>query len=257
MSAITAPMTLDISQTSRIPVARLIKVELRKMVDTRAGMWLMISVALVTAIAITIFGFAGNADEKTFGNFLAFSVVPQNFILPVLGILLVTQEWGQRTGMVTFTLEPHRGRVLTAKICAALLIGISAIIVALAVATLATVIFGSSDFSDMAGIDFLKFGILQISKVVLGLVFGLLFLNSAAAIVVYFVLPIAYSILFNTVSALKDAAPWTDLGTAQGPLTEIGHLTGREWSQLAVASTIWLIIPFLAGLWRVLRAEVK
>ena len=36
-------------------------------------------------------------------------------LLPVLGILLVTSEWSQRTAMVTFTLEPSRSRVIAAK----------------------------------------------------------------------------------------------------------------------------------------------
>ncbi len=36
-------------------------------------------------------------------------------LLPVLGIMLVTSEWGQRTAMVTFALEPRRRRVVWAK----------------------------------------------------------------------------------------------------------------------------------------------
>ena len=46
----------------------------------------------------------------------------------MLGILLVTSEWGQRTGMVTFTLEPHRGKVIAAKVVAALVLGLLAVV---------------------------------------------------------------------------------------------------------------------------------
>ena len=38
--------------------------------------------------------------------------------MPVVGILLVTSEWTQRTAMISFTLVPHRSRVLLAKLLA-------------------------------------------------------------------------------------------------------------------------------------------
>ena len=258
MSATTTYAGLDLTGTTRPPMSRLVKVELRKMVDTRAGMWLMITIGAVTVVATTIFGFAGHDEDRTFYNFMQFAGAPQGILLPVLGILLVTQEWSQRTGMVTFTLEPHRARVLSAKVYAALLVGVAAFVIAVGVATLATVLFGGADpWGGVGGVDFVKFGILQVTGILQGLAFGLLFLNSAFAIVLFFVLPTVFSILFNTVPSLQDSAPWIDFGTAQGPLSEAGNLTGKEWAQLGITATLWVVIPFVAGLWRVLRAEVK
>lgn len=257
-TATTTYAGLDISTTSRPPMSRLVKVELRKMVDTRAGMWLLIAMAAITVVASTIFGLAGHDKDRTFANFMQFAGAPQGILLPVLGILLVTQEWSQRTAMVTFTLEPHRSRTLAAKVYAALLLGIAAFVVAVGVGALATVLFGGTDpWREVGAIDILKFAILQFSGIFQGLAFGLLLLNSAAAVVLYFVLPTAFSILFNTVPALESSAPWIDFGTAQGPLGDPGNLSGQEWAQLAITGTIWVILPFLAGLWRMLRAEVK
>ena len=34
-------------------------------------------------------------------------------------------------------------------------------------------------------------------------------------------------------------------------------MTGEQWAQLATASAIWILLPFVAGLVRVTRAEVK
>ena len=249
---------LDLTGTTRPPMSRLVKVELRKMVDTRAGMWLLITIAAVTVLATTIFGLAGHDEDRTFYNFMQFAGAPQGVLLPVLGILLVTQEWSQRTAMVTFTLEPHRSRTLAAKVYAALIVGLVAFVIAVGVGALATVVFGGTDpWREVGAVDFLKFGILQFSGILQGLAFGLLFLSSAFAIVLYFVLPTAFSILFNTVPALVDSAPWIDFGTAQGPLGDPGNLSGKEWTQLAITGTIWVILPFVAGLWRMLRAEVK
>lgn len=255
---LTGDGSLDLAATPRIPLARLVKVELRKLVDTKAGMWLMIAIGVITIAATVIFFLASDSSDRTFENFMGFAATPQGFLLPVMGILLVTSEWSQRTAMVTFTLMPVRGRVLTAKVIAALLAGVAAIILAVAFAALATVIGGAPDgFAGTSIGDFGKFGLLQASGVLQGLGFGLLFLNSAAAIVTYFILPTVFSIIANVWGALADAAPWIDLGTAQTPLFETEGLTGTDWAHLLVTSIIWVVLPFIVGLWRVLRAEVK
>ena len=253
-----APGTLDVSTTARVPLARLVKVEMRKMVDTRAGLWLIIAIVLITAAITVIFFFAANDDDRTFSNYMGIMATPQGFLLPVLGILLITQEWTQRTGMVTFTLEPNRGKVIAAKVLAALVYGLLAVVLAIALAALGTAVSGAPGAWDNFGLDDIgKFGLLQASGVLQGLAFGLLFLNSAAAIVTYFVVPIAFSVLTSIWTALADIQPWIDLGTSQTPLFEPGNVTGEEWAQLATGTLIWVVLPFVLGLVRVLRAEVK
>jgi ABC-2 type transport system permease protein len=101
------------------------------------------------------------------------------------------------------------------------------------------------------------FVLLQLMAIVQGLAFGMLLMNSAAAIVLYFVIPTAWSILFGLVGALQDAAPWLDLGTAQEPLYDDHSLTATQWSQILVTATIWIVVPLVAGIIRLLRAELK
>jgi hypothetical protein len=257
-AATLAPGMIDISAASKVPFSRLVRVELRKMGDTRAGFWLLVSIGLITAAIITIFFFAAPDDERTFLNFMGITATPQGFLLPVLGILLVTSEWGQRTGLTTFALEPSRPRVIGAKVVAATLVGLAAIVIAVALAALATVAGGQDGAWDGIGADdFGKFALLQLSGILQGLAFGLVLLNSAAAIVAFFVLPIAFNIVASIWTAMKDIAPWVDLGTSQQPLFMGVNLTGEEWAQLATGSALWILLPLLAGLFRVMRAEVK
>lgn len=257
-AALAEPGLIDISGTKKVPFTRLVSVELRKMADTRAGMWLLILIAAVTALIITIFFLAADTNDRTFLNFMGVTATPQGFLLPVLGILLVTSEWGQRTGLTTFALTPSRSRIILAKVAAALVLGLAAIVVAIGVAALATVVGGADNAWAHIGLDdFAKFGLLQVSGVLQGLAFGLIFLNSAAAIVTFFVLPTAFSIVASLWGALQDIAPWVDLGTSQTPLFSGVNLTGEEWAQVGTSSLIWIVLPFAAGLWRVLRAEVK
>lgn len=259
MTAVTeGSPSLDLSRTPAVPLARLVRVELRKMADTRAGMWLLIAIALITAAVVTVFAFAAPDSERTFLNFMGVIATPQGFLLPVLGILLITSEWTQRTALVTFTLTPVRGRVLTAKVIAALLFGLAAIVVATAVAALATLLGGAPDgWQGMDLDDFGKFSLLQTIGVLQGLAFGLVLLNSAAAIVAFFILPTLFNILAGLWSAMSDARPWIDLAFAQEPLFMDKNLTGDQWLHLATGFALWVVLPFAAGTVRVLRREVK
>lgn len=252
---------LDVSGTPGVPFARLVAVELRKSADTRAGRWLLGAIVALTAAIMVIFFFVADATDRTFDNFIAISATPQGFLLPVLGILLVTSEWGQRTAMVTFALEPSRARVIAAKVIAALLLGVGAWIAANLIAALCTLAGGSGSGFDNVGVSvFLLFFLLQLVTVIQGMAYGMLFLNTPAAIVFFFVAPIASSIVFSLVPALRDSAAWLDLGTAQQPLFELSGgqtPTGEQWAQLGTTSLIWVAVPFVLGLARVLRTELK
>src|SRR5436190_1747766 len=126
MSTTTVPATLDISTTARVPFSRLVKVELRKSYDTRAGKWLLgITALLAVAFMVVVLIVVVVQDEPIkLDDFVGVANFTSGFLLPVLGIMLVTSEWSQRTAMVTFTLEAHRGRVVGAKLIAGLLLAL-------------------------------------------------------------------------------------------------------------------------------------
>lgn len=252
------PTTLDLSGTPRIPLSRLVRVELRKLVDTRASRWLLIAIAAITALIVVLVFINADRSDRTFVNFVQATGGPQGFLLPVLGILLVTSEWGQRTALVTFTLMPVRGRVLVAKVVAAVLAGIAAVLVAMGLAALATLAGGATSGWAHIGIDDVgKLVLVQLLGILQGLAFGLLLLNSAAAIVLYYVLPIAFTIVASLWKWLAHAQPWVDLNVAQTPLLDAAHMNATAWGHLASAAAIWVVLPFVLGLVRVLRAEVK
>ena len=252
-------MTLDVTNTTRTPFTRLVGVELRKSWDTRAGRWLLGAIVLFTLGIMAIFFAVADSDERVFGNFIGIAATPQGFLLPVLGILLVTSEWSQRTAMVTFALEPSRTKVIGAKVTAALIFGAASFVVAVILASLCTLLGGADGgFEGLKFGDFGTFFLLQEFTILQGLAYGLILLNTPAAIVVFFVLPIASSIIFELVSWLDKVKAWLDLGTAQMPLFESEiNLTGQEWAQLGTTTLIWIVIPFVLGWIRVMRAEVK
>ena len=122
--------------SARIPLARLVGVELRKMFDTRSGFWLMASILITSVLATAAIIVFAPDDQQTYDNFAAAVGIPMTVILPIIGLLAVTSEWSQRSGLTTFTLVPHRGRVLWAKFIAAVGVGVAAMFVALVVGAL-------------------------------------------------------------------------------------------------------------------------
>jgi ABC-2 type transport system permease protein len=252
------PGSFDLSGTPGIPLLPVVSVELRKLVDTRAGRWLLIAIGVITAAVIVVVYLTAAKESRTFVTFAQATAAPQGFLLPVLGILLMTSEWTQRTALVSFTLVPGRGRVLLAKTIAAVIAGLLALVVAIAIAALATLVSGAPQaWKGFGAAELGKLALLQEIGVLQGLAFGLLFLNSAAAIVTYFILPNAFTIVAALWKALADARPWIDLNASQSALFDGSAMGGRQWLQLGSGVAIWVLLPYAAGFWRVLRSEVK
>lgn len=268
MSAITiTPQpTLDVSGTKPVPFSRLVKVELRKMADTRAGFWLLLSTALIIALVMLIQVWVGASQDHglTYRSFLIGMNTPSAVLLPVLGIMAVTSEWSQRTAMVTMTLTPHRSRILTAKLASTMVIAAVAAVLGSVLAVVANLIYGGvSDHAlvwNMSVVLFAKFLLFQAIAMATGYAFGTLFLNTPAAIVIYFVYSFVLPTIFNIGSALLNGfdkvRDWIDFNQAQQPLVNT-TMSAHEWLLLGVSGAIWLALPFLVGLRRVLRAEVK
>jgi ABC-type transport system involved in multi-copper enzyme maturation permease subunit len=258
--------TLDISRTPAVPFGRLVRVELRKMADTRAGRWLLISIGLLT-LAVLVIQMAvvlGQDLDVTFIDFLQGMNIPMAILLPILGVLSVTSEWSQRTAMVTFTLEPSRVRVIAAKFATMLVIAPAALVLGLILAIFVNLLYGQWSGNDAVwgslGTYAVLYLLLYVISMASGFALGALFLNSPAGIVFYviysFVLSIPFEIASSLMTWFRHLRPWIDFNFAQGPLIN-GTISGNEWGHLATSGLIWLVVPLAIGVWRIRRAEVK
>ena len=254
----TAPGSPDVAEAP-VPFARLVKVELRKMFDTRAGFWLMASIAIIALL--TCAGVILFADDSvlSFGTFSAAIGTPMAIILPVIGVLAVTSEYSQRTALV-----PNRGRVLAAKLVSVVLVGLVAMLVATGIGALSNVVGAAIN-----GIDAVwNFSLAAFARVILasvlsmliGFMLGVLLRSSPAAIVAYFVysfvLPTVFGLLATFQEWFADVQPWVDVNFAITRLYD-GSMGAEQWAQLGVTSLIWLWIPLAIGSWLVMRSEIK
>ena len=262
----TTTEAAPVRRTARpIPTTRLVKVELRKMFNTRSGFWMLISIGVLSVIAtgaVIIFAPDSAVTYESFARAIGF---PMSVILPMIAILAVTSEWSQRSGLTTFTLVPSRGRVIGAKAIATLLVGLGSMAVAFAVGAL-----GNLAGSALAGVDTVwdislsmapQMVLGDLVGMAIGFTLGVVLRNSAAAIVGYFVvslvMPGILVLLAQVRSWFEDLQPWIDWNETQVVLFEGATNTGKEWAMLGSTTMIWIVIPLVVGLLSLRRSEVK
>ena len=262
MTAIAAPITVD-EGAPGIPWTRLVRIEMRKMVDTRAGFWLVLGIVIISALITGAMLIWGDPRNLTFGQMFGVMNIPTGVLLPVLAILLVTSERSQRTGLVTYTLEPRRSRVVSAKLATSVVYAVAAVLVALAFGAVGTLLAGAfhGDIAnqwDMTWAGLRNSGMLQLIALLEGFGFAMIIMNSAAAIVGFFALPTVWTIISSIVPWMHEhIEPWASLSFAERPFQSGNSVVGQGWAHLGAAVAIWVLLPLLIGLWRLARSEVK
>lgn len=264
-SATEPPARRIAPQTAgRVALTRLVRVELRKNFDTSSGRWLLASLGLAAVLTTGAIIAWAPTSELAYSQFTLAIGVPMTIILPIIAVLSVTSEWSQRSGLATFTLVPHRGRVMLAKAVAAVLVTAPATAVAFAVGALGNLtgaaMAGVSTVWDQSLADVGYFAAGQTLLLLVGFVLGALIRNSAGAIVAYmlygFVVPGLLAFLAFNQDWFADARPWVDAKYSQDALLR-GELAGDGWSHVAVTSLVWLVVPMVVAVVHVLRSEVK
>lgn len=247
-----------------IPLRRLLDTELRKMFDTRAGFWLLASIGITAGLASVATALFAPDSVQQYESYATAVGFPVAVILPIIAALSVTGEWSQRTGLTTFTLVPSRSRVIRAKLLCIIGVGMASMVVAMVIGAVGTFVGAAVNGVDPGwNIEAKQVVLLILSNILgmlIGFMLGVLFRNSAAAIVGYFVysfmLPTVFMLLYNFQDWFRDVHPWIDFQSATAVLYD-SVPTGEEWAHIAVTGMLWLVIPTFIGLRMVMRSEVK
>lgn len=259
--------TLDLTSTPAVPFGRLVKVELRKSYDTRAGFWLLMAIGGVVALVLAIFTIiiVVQSEPVKLGDFVVVAAYMTSFLLPILAIMLVTAEWSQRSALVTFSLEPRRDRVVLAKLVVGLILTLLTLVVAFAAGLVCTVVceIAHPELTswEIAGGEVAGFVVTQTLAMLGGFAIATLLLNTPASIVLFFVyrfvLPTVFAIAGSLIDWFEKVRLFVDFQSAQEDIYEWDLSGSEEWSHLIVSGLLWLALPLGFGLWRILRAEVK
>jgi ABC-type transport system involved in multi-copper enzyme maturation permease subunit len=256
-TTLTAPIRVNTAGVHARPgLGRLVAVELRKMVDTRAGFWLQVAMVALTVVVVVVRLLVGDAADHTFQSVLDVGLQPAAVLLPVLGILLVTSEWSQRTGLITFALVPVRSRVLGAKLIASLLLATAMLAISVAIVTAGVLVSSPgveatwSDAAPLIG----QSAVNLTAGMLVGLALGAILLAPTPAIVLHFALPTSLWAVLS-LPVFSDVAPWVDYARALGQVTEY-VMSATQWVHVGTSLVIWMVLPLLIGAWRITRREI-
>lgn len=237
--------------------ATLTRVELRKTVDTRSGRALL---GLTLALSSFVLGYLVVRAEATglsYGGWVRDGILPVVLLLPVLGVLSMASEWTQRTVLTTFTTTPRRVRVLAAKLVASVLLGMAAVLVVDALAAVALALraailgHGASwaDLGSVVGGSMVSAGL----ALLMGAALGALLMQTAVAIVAYFLAPNV--VLLAVASLTGDKGEWVDVNLAFQRLSTF-DLSGHVGPTLTPL-VLWIGLPLAFGVLRSLRRNVS
>jgi ABC-2 type transport system permease protein len=238
-----------------IPFGRLLRVEWRKGVDTRAARWFLGVIALLTCAAPMLPLFLPEQFEQSMLSYLVPTAVVLALLLPLVSILTLTSEWSQRSVLVTFTQEPRRARVVGAKLLSGVglaLVGSAVAVAASAGALAISAALGRSVVWNLEWKYALGFVAFVLVNSLMGMAFGALLLNTPAAIVLFLVLPTIWTLI--SYGVLEDIGRWLDTAQTFRQILEAdwdGH-TGP----ITVSIAVWVAAPLALGLVRTLQREV-
>jgi ABC-2 type transport system permease protein len=255
MTAVAAPV---LAPPPSLP--RLVAIELRKTVDTRAGFWLLAGSALLVVVVAALTLVFGHVTDGRFSVFFVRTVATVGTLLPIVSILAITSEWSQRTALTTFALVPRRERVIAAKLLAGVVIGVASVVVCLLTSLVATAllpVFGHGGGTwDVAASHLGGALLLTEIWIVAGAALGLLLMRSAPAIVLYFLIPVGIMGI-AAIPGAERPVRWVDLGTA-GMELNAAHpaVSATEWAHLASGVAVWVLVPLAIGFVRLRRGEV-
>ncbi len=257
MSALAPPLYQIPARERRPGFGRLTRLELRKMLDTRSGLWFSAAVAAVTLITILITSQVKGGHDATLARLFNNSAQPAGILLPVLGVLLVCGEWSHRTVLTTFTLVPERGRILRAKLAASVAVAVAAFAVCLACSVLVGELSPAPGGAGSLSIVVLAQGLVFLTATMLiGVAFGAAIMLSAPAIVIYLVLPTAWDALSSTIHPLKTLSHWLAIGPTLGPLAT-HSFSATDWAHAGTTLALWLVLPLIIGAWRFAHRDVS
>lgn len=248
-SAAQTEVRVNVDQAGRrASLATLTLVELRKVVDTPAGI-------AICALSVVLTGLFATAalmyrHPASMGGIALPAAAPGGTLVPVLAILLVTAERTHRTALATYALTPQRARVLLAKAFAA--VGLALAVTPLSLLT--AVIIGPvgalfSSRSTTWGVDAGALGrsaLINVIMALTGYALALTIGNAPAAIVIVLVWPMLQSTLSAASPTMSAVMRWFDVLAVT-----------QNAPRAVTALGFWVALPVVIGVRRALLAEVR
>lgn len=249
--------------SNRLTFGHILTGEMRKSLSTRANTALLIVIAGLTVLTAAGIQFLLPQFEglaMNWAGLLPFVGLTSGLLLPVVVILLITSEWSTRCIMTTFTLAPRRGMVLAAKLLVALVMTVACIALCLALALGITALNATSSQVNISWsaptASIVTFVVSTLASSLVAFALASALLNGPAAIVTVLGAPTVLVTLSAIGGKVADVVTWLNfLPALEKVLADTGSATATQWGQVATSASLWLVLPAIIGIWRMLHRE--
>jgi ABC-2 type transport system permease protein len=236
-------------------ISRATALELRTSIRSRSRRWLLIASGVVGLLSAGLVASTGSAQDHTFAVISFYTQSAISLPLPLVSVLLVTQEFGQRASSATFGLGMSLRAIIVAKLLASAVIGVAGagygVLISL-VATSAAAPAADQGRWDAIGLIILGSVLVQLIAQLSGAGWGLLLRSSSLAIAADVVVPLGLWIVTGSVPALQGVQAWLAPFSSVRNLLS-GHMDAERWAHVGVIALVWVVGLNAAGILRLHR----
>jgi hypothetical protein len=229
--------------------------ELRRTAGSRACRWLLLASGAVGLLTAGFVAFTGPARDHTFAAISFYTQSAISLPLPLVSVLMMTQEFGRRARSTTTTSAPSPYASISAKLLASALIAIAGAsygVLNSVLATSAATSPADQEPWDAVGLIILGSVLVQLIAQLSGAGWGLLLGSSVLAIAADVVVPLGLWLLTGVVPGVHGVQAWlAPFASVRNVLS--GDMDAQRWAQLGLIAFVWVIALNAAGILRVRR----
>ena len=236
-------------------LGRATALELRKSVRTPSRRWLLIATGIVGLLSAGLVAFTGPAEDHTFSVISFYTQSAISLPLPLVSVLLMTEDFGRRASSPISGSGLSRGAIIVAKLLASMIIAVAGAAYGVLLSVLATSAAtpGAGEGRwNATGMMILGSVLVQLIAQLSGAGWGLLLGSSPLAIVADVIVPLGLWIITGAVPGLQGVQEWlTPFALVRNLLS--GQMGVAEWAQVGVVVLVWVVALNVAGIFRVHR----
>lgn len=236
-------------------ISRATVLELRTSVRSRSRRWLLIASGVVGLLSAGLVASSGSAQDHTFTVISFYTQSAISLPLPLVSVLLMTQEFGRRASSATVGLGMSLDATIVAKLLASAVIAVAGagygVLISL-VATSAAAPAADQGRWDAIGLIILGSVLVQLIAQLSGAGWGLLLRSASMAIAADVVVPLGLWIVTGSVPALQGVQAWLAPFSSVRNLLS-GHMDAERWAQVGVIALVWVVGLNAAGILRLHR----
>lgn len=243
-------------KADELSLLRCVLVEARKLGNTRAS-----HVLWIIAIGLSVASAGGRTlyplPTTNLDSIILMAAMPLSFFLMVLVALATASEFSTGAGTTTFTLVPRREMIVGAKVVTSLVVGSLCMLFSTMVSV------GFVGIAPMVSDQPVSWEITSswmaatwgtiVFYALAGLAWSLLTRSAITPIVLLLAWPIVSKLIGYFSDSVANAVSYLDIEA----VFSLANGVDQGWLKLASSAVVWIVLPLIAGIWRLRTSDLS